>query len=407
VPGGGVAAIVLLAGLVSTRAQEAVPPHAAAFHKAAVVVDTHVDTTQRLVSHEGGFDLGVRHADGSVDIPRLREGGLDAVFFSIWTQGTVTGPQGALQALQQIDRVLEAVRQHPADLVLATSVADVRRAHAEGRIAALLGLEGGHMLADDLGILRTYARLGVRYVTLTHNYNTSWADASQDAPTHGGLTPLGRDIVREMNRLGVMVDVSHVADTTFNDVIATSAAPVLASHSSCRAISSHVRNMSDDQIRALAKNGGVMMINYNMDFLSQEFSDAARPTKAEADAEIARVCRKDDEECAMLTGARLDREWITAGRLPPVTWETILDHVDHVVKVAGVDHVGLGSDFDGASMPVGMDDASMLPKITAGLLARGYAGGDVKKILGENLLRVMGAVERVAAQSATAGSPGR
>ena len=406
-PGGAVATIVLFAGLVSTRAQEAVPPHAAALHKAAIIVDTHVDTTQRLVSHEGGFDLGVRHADGSVDIPRLREGGLDAVFFSIWTQGTVTGPQGAFQAMQQIDRVLEAVRQHPADLVLATSVADIRRAHAEGRIAALLGLEGGHMLADDLGVLRTYARLGVRYVTLTHNYNTSWADASQDAPKHGGLTPLGRDIVREMNRLGVMVDVSHVADTTFNDVIATSAAPVLASHSSCRVISSHVRNMSDDQIRALAKNGGVMMINYNMDFLSQEFNDAARPTKAEADAEIARRCRAGDEECAMLTGARLDREWIAAGRLPRVTWDKILDHVDHVVKVAGVDHVGLGSDFDGASMPAGMDDASMLPKITAGLLARGYADGDVKKILGENLLRVMGAVERVAAQSARAGGPGR
>jgi membrane dipeptidase len=260
-------------------------------------------------------------------------------------------------------------------------------------------VEGGHMIADDLALLRTYARLGVRYLTLTHNYNTSWADASQDTPKHCGLTPFGREVVRELNGLGVMVDISHVADTTFNDVIATSAAPVLASHSSCRAISSHVRNMSDDQIRALAKNGGVMMINYNMDFLSQEFNDAAKPTKAEADAEIARVCRKDDEECAMLTGARLDREWIKAGRLPPVTWEKILDHVDHVVKVAGVDHVGLGSDFDGASMPIGMDDASMLPKITAGLLVRGYSEGDVRKILGENLLRVMGEVERVAART--------
>jgi membrane dipeptidase len=185
-----------------------------------------------------------------------------------------------------------------------------------------------------------------------------------------------------------------VADTTFNDVIATTTAPVIASHSSCRAISSHVRNVSDDQIRALAKNGGVVMINYNMDFLSQEFNDAAKPTKAEADAQVARTCRKDDEECAMLTGARLDREWISAGRLPPVTWERILDHIDHVVKVGGIDHVGLGSDFDGASMPIGMDDASMLPKITAGLLARGYGDGDVKKILGENLLRVMGEVER-------------
>jgi membrane dipeptidase len=397
-PGAAVAVAVLAGTSTSPRAQETLPPRAVSLHKAAIVVDTHADTTQRLINHQGGFDLGVRHADGSIDIPRMREGGLDALFFSIWTEGTVTGAEGAFQALRQIDRVVEAVRQHPADLVLATTVADIRRAHEQGRIAALLGLEGGHMLADDLAVLRTFARLGVRYVTLTHNYDTSWADASQDAPRHGGLTPFGRDVVREMNRLGVMVDISHVADTTFNDVLATTAAPVIASHSSCRALSSHVRNMSDDMIRALARNGGVMMINYHMGFLDEAFYQASKALQGEKDAEIARACRTDDDECKTMADARIDRQWIEAGRLPAVKWERILDHIDHAVKVGGVDHVGLGSDFDGASMPIGMEDASMLPKITAGLLARGYSEGDVRKILGENLLRVMGEVERVAAQ---------
>ncbi len=243
-------------------------------------------------------------------------------------------------------------------------------------------------------MLRTYARLGVRYMTLTHNGNTSWADASRAKPAHGGLSDFGKDVVREMNRLGVMVDVSHVSDEAFADVLEVTTAPVIASHSSCRAVANHPRNMSDDMLRALAKNGGVVMINYYAAFLSQAFGDALGSVAAEVDAALAK-CAKGNEACTIMAEDRVNKALMLEGRLPKVSWEAILDHIDHAVKVAGIEHVGLGSDFDGASMPIGMEDVSMLPAITRGLLARGYSDGDVQKILGENLLRVMGEVEAV------------
>src|SRR5215470_10864905 len=243
-------------------------------HQRAVVVDTHDDTTQRLLTDKM-FDIAARNSTGSIDIPRMREGGLDALFFSIWVTGDVTGPQAVKAALQQIDRVREAVRRHPNDLVLATTAADIRRAAADHKIAALMGVEGGHMIDEDLGVLRQFVALGVRYLTLTHSLNTTWADSSGDKPAHNGLTPFGKEVVRELNRLGVMVDISHVADKTFYDAIETTKAPVIASHSSSRVISNHPRNMTDDMLRALAKNGGVVMINYHAAFLSEEFRVAS------------------------------------------------------------------------------------------------------------------------------------
>jgi membrane dipeptidase len=373
-----------------------ISPQALRLHRRALVLDTHIDTPQRLV-FEKSFDLAVRHTNGHVDVPRMREGGLDAAFFSVWFPGTVTGPPAVRRALAIIDAVRETVRANGKSLMLARSAADVRAAAAEGRIAILLGMEGGHMIDDDLSVLRTFAALGVRYLTLTHSRHTNWADSSGQTPAlHGGLTPFGREVVRELNRLGVMVDISHVADTTFEQALAVSRAPMIASHSSCRAISNHARNMTDDMLRALAAKGGVVMINYHVPFLGEAFrTGALAPAIVGETAATNKACG-DDEACAILKVDALNRSYMQSGALPRVTWEAILDHIDHAVKVAGIDHVGLGSDFDGATMPMGMDDVSQLPRITDGLLKRGYSEADVEKILGGNFLRVMERVEALA-----------
>ncbi len=362
-------------------------------HFRSIVIDTHDDTTQRLLDPK--FDLGVRHADGSIDIPRMREGGLGGIFFSIYIPGSITGPEAVKRALDQIDAVRQTVARHPSDLMLAVTADDVRRAHREGKIAALMGVEGGHMIANDLGVLRSYAALGVRYMTLTHMLNTDWADSSTDKPAHNGLTDFGKDVVREMNRLGVMVDISHVADKTFYDGLEVSQAPLIASHSSCRALCNAARNMTDDMIKALAAKGGVIQINYHMGFLDQKFRDveAAHPEiEKEIEAETKKRCGTD-ESCELVEGDKVLREYVEKGKLPRVEWTEIIEHIDHAVKLVGADHVGLGSDFDGANMPFGMEDATDLPQITEALLAKGYSDGDIQKILGGNTLRVMEAVE--------------
>jgi membrane dipeptidase len=253
------------------------------------------------------------------------------------------------------------------------------------------------MINDDLGQLRKYAAAGVRYLTLTHFKNNNWADSSTDKPAHNGLTPFGKDVVRELNTLGMMVDISHVADKTFYDVLALTRAPVIASHSSCRAIANHPRNMTDDMLRALAKNGGVVMINYHVAFLSEEFRVASEKKSGTVDVAMAAMSKKcgGNEACTTMESERLDHEAMAKGELPMVTWEKIIEHIDHAVKVAGADHVGLGSDFDGATMPFGMEDASKLPKITEALIKKGYTEQEVTKILGGNILRVMEQVERI------------
>jgi membrane dipeptidase len=362
-------------------------------HFSSIVVDTHDDTTQRFL--DGKFDLGPRDASGSIDIPRMKEGGLSAIFFSIWMPSKVTGPEAVKRALVQIDAVREQVRKHPGDLVLATTAEEVRGAHKQGKIAALMGVEGGHMIASDLGVLRSYAALGVRYMTLTHSGNDEWADSSTDTPAHNGLTDFGKDVVREMNRLGVIVDISHVSDKTFYDALGVSKAPLFASHSSCRAICNAPRNMTDEMIKALAAKGGVIQINYHVGFLSQEFRNASTPDLAKQIDEEAKKRCGDNEGCQLIESDKVTREFVAQGQLPRVDWTKIIEHIDHAVKIAGSDHVGLGSDFDGANMPFGMEDASKLPQITEALLRKGYSEGDIKKILGENTLRVMTEVERV------------
>jgi len=397
-----VCALAAVPVLVSTQrasqpAETGVSARAKQVHDAAIVIDSHDDTTQRLL-FEKNFDIGARHQNGNIDVPRMREGGLDALFFSIWVPSDVTGPPAVKRAMDLIDAVHEAVRTHPKDLVLATTAADIRKAAADHKIAALMGMEGGHMIDDDLRLLRDYAALGVRYLTLTHFKNNNWADSSTDKPAHNGLTPFGKDVVRELNRLGVMVDISHVADKTFYDALEVTRAPVIASHSSCRAIANHPRNMTDDMLRALAKNGGVVMINYEVSFLSEEYRVASEKQNGDVVTALAAMSKKcgGDEACSTLENARINTEAMKSGKLPKVQWEKIIEHIDHAVKVAGVDHVGLGSDFDGATMPLGLEDASKLPKITDALLKKGYSEQDVTKILCGNILRVMEAVERTA-----------
>jgi membrane dipeptidase len=377
-------------------AQSEISPEARELHFRSLVIDTHTDTTQRFLS--GDFDLGARHADGSVDIPRMREGGLGAIFFAVWIKGTITGRVAVEKALAQIEAIRRQVALHPNDLAAAKTACDIRRARVAGKISVLTAVEGGQMMNSDLGVLREFAALGVSYMTLTHVQNTEWADASTAKPAHNGLSDFGKQAIKEMNRLGMMVDVSHVSDKTVCDVLAASEAPVFASHSSCKALCMTPRNLSDEMMEALAAKGGVIQINFHMGFLSQEFRDAekAQPELGKyVDTEAVRRCGENDA-CQIIESDKIIRAFVAEGKLPRVEWPLIVDHIDHAVKVVGIDHVGLGSDFDGAEMPYGMEDASCLPRITEALLQRGYSETDVEKILGGNMLRLMQDVEAAA-----------
>jgi membrane dipeptidase len=365
-------------------------------HFSSIVVDTHDDTTQRLLDPK--FNLGARHTDGSIDIPRMREGGLDAIFFSIWIPGSVTGPTAVRRAEDQIAAVRQAVARDPNDLALCTTADEIRAAKKSKKIAVLMGVEGGHMINNSLATLDQFFTLGVRYMTLTHTVNTEWADSSGDKPAHDGLTPFGKQVVAEMNKLGMMVDISHVADKTFYDVLAVSEAPVIASHSSCRALCTAPRDMTDEMIKALAAKGGVIQINYHVGFLSQKFQDASKANPElgkQIEVEAKKRCA-GNEACELIEADKITRDYVAQGKLPRVEWTEIIDHIDHAVKLVGADHVGLGSDFDGADMPYGMEDATHLPQITNALLAKGYSPADIQKILGGNTLRLMQDVEAVA-----------
>jgi len=380
--------------IVPARADE-IAERARKLHFSSIVLDTHDDTTQRFFSKD--FDIAKRNADGSIDIPRMREGGMNAIFFSIWIDGRVMGPPAIQKALDQIDAVHENVRRNSKDMVFCRTADDVRRAHAQGKIAALMGVEGGHMIGNDIRMVRIFGDLGVRYMTLSHFYNDEWADSSTDKPAHNGLTDYGKDIVREMNRQGIMVDISHVSDKTFYDALEVSKSPLMASHSSCRALCNHVRDMSDDMIKALAAKGGVIQINYEVSFIDQAYKDASDKLSGGVVAifdQLKKECG-DDEACMGKKMNEMHDKAVADGKLPHVSWERIIDHIDHAVKLVGADHVGLGSDFDGASMPEGMEDASKLPKITEALMRRGYKDEDIRKILGGNLLRVMEQNEKV------------
>jgi membrane dipeptidase len=385
----------IAAPMVHRTAADDIAERARKLHFSSIVIDTHDDTTQRFFSQD--YDLGKRNPTGHVDIPRMQEGGMNGIFFSIWIDGKIMGPPAVEKALDQMDAVHENVKKNSNAMVFARTAEEVRRAHAQGKIAALMGVEGGHMIGNDIRMVRIFADLGVRYITLSHFYNTEWSDSSTDKPAHNGLTDFGKDVVREMNRQGIMVDISHVSDKTFYDALEISKAPLIASHSSCRALCNHVRDMSDDMIKALGAKGGVIQINYEKSFIDQAYKDAYDKETGGVAAHFAELTKdcNNDEDCISKKMAALEMKLTAEGKLPHVSWERIIDHIDHAVKLVGADHVGLGSDFDGADMPEGMEDCSKLPKITEALLRKGYSEADIRKILGENTLRVMEQAERV------------
>ena len=399
----------------SGQADDALANRARALHASALVMDAHIDTTLRLTRADWDFTREHQpfpagtssHPEsqsqlGHADLPRIRKGGLDALFFGVVVRhatdsgesGPITGPRAVHDALVQVAAVHKLGGDLPKDVAFCTTADDVRKAHAQERIAALVSLEGGHMINNSLPLLRTFARLGVRYMTLTHFFHTDWADSSGEPPRHNGLTEFGKQIVREMNRLGMIVDISHVSDQTFRDALDVSLAPMIASHSSSRALAGHVRNMSDEMIRSLGAKGGVVAVNFHVTYLDQARHDYQTRIQPLWDRLVPTYPGEQHEA----------RRWEAIakafGPRPAVSWERIVDHIDRVVRLAGPDHVALGSDFDGAAMPEGMEDVSRLPRITEALLRKGYRDSDVRKILGGNLLRVMEEAERVAGRVA-------
>lgn len=370
--------------------------------KDAIMIDGHADTPQRFVDEGWEFDAALD--GGHLNLESARQGGLAAEFFAIWVQPAEWRGRYAHRTLQLIDGVYEQLRRHPRELALGLCADDVRRAHEERKFCMLLGIEGGHSIENSLALLRVYHRLGVRYMTLTWANSNEWADSSGDVDDasvahHNGLTQFGRDVVREMNRLGMMVDVSHVSDKTFWDVMETTRAPVIASHSSARALASAPRNMTDEQLRAVATSDGIAMVNFYASFVDDAWREAWSATSAERETlteEAAVEYRRRGEPVPYSVALKVDREYFAAhaATLKRPSFERVVDHIDHVAKVAGIDHVGIGTDFDGFGiLPEGLESAADLPKIYAALMGRGYTGAQMRKILGENLLRVMDAVE--------------
>src|SRR5258706_3595716 len=398
--------LLLLASLLTAYSQDASPTvstKARQIHESALVVDTHADTPQRFLDEN--FDIGSTDPKdhGHLSLDKAKAGNLRSEFFSIWVEPETNQGHYARHTLDLIDSVYEQAARHPDRMVMALSTVDIERARKEKKLAALMGIEGGHSIENDVRVLRDFYRLGIRYMTLSWSNTNEWADSSGDINNpkiehHNGLTDGGKQIVLEMNRLGMLVDISHVADKTFYDTIAVTKAPVIASHSSARALTNHPRNMTDDMLRAVAKNGGVVQVNFYNAFIDENYRKAAEAQVKDRDAAVKAYTDKlkaEGKTVTYLDADRIEREW--AAKIPRPPLSSLIDHIDHIAKVAGIDHVGLGSDFDGVSgaTPQGIDSAADLPKITQALLDRGYSANDIRKILGGNLLRVFREAERV------------
>ncbi|MGI8744974.1 MAG: dipeptidase [Bryobacteraceae bacterium] len=357
---------------------------ALAIQAQTIGIDTHLDVAQRVLIE--GVDLANRLPDGQVDIPRLREGGMNAPFFALWVPTFYKGSEAVRRTLDLRDAMQGLLDKHPDLIELATTAAGIERITKAHKIAAILSLEGGHQIDDDLRVLRMYQRMGIRAMTLTHFRNNNWADSSTDKPEHNGLTDFGKQVVREMNRIGMIVDISHVSDKTFYDAVAVSTKPVLATHSSCRALTDVPRDMTDDMLRALARNGGVISINFYPGFINAKDAEAGR-----------KLIQQQSAHEPDVMGAALDEYAKKAyfdelRRMKPAnaTIDDVVAHIDHAVKVAGIDHVGIGSDFDGIdSVPKGLEDISKMPKLAAALKQKGYSDADIRKIWGGNVLRLI------------------
>jgi membrane dipeptidase len=371
-------------------------------HASAIVIDAHADTPQRFVDERWNFTDPLN--GGMLNYDSAKQGNLDAQFFSIWVDpNQYAANASARRTLELIDGTLEQVRKAPDKLQLCTSSDDILTAHKQGKFAVLMGIEGGHSIEDSLGLLRDYYRLGVRYMTLTWSNTNNWADSSGDIddPTiqhHDGLTPFGKDVVREMNRLGMMVDISHVSDKTFWDTIATTSTPVIASHSSARALTNAPRNLTDEMLLAMKKNNGVVMVNFFPAFIDENWRKAwaaQAPERKKAQDALEAEYKAKGLPVPYTASDKIDREF--AAKIGRAPFNSLIDHFDHVIKIAGIDHVGIGTDFDGIPVPPdGIDSAADLPKITAALMARGYTAEDMHKLLGGNLLRVFREVQAAA-----------
>jgi membrane dipeptidase len=391
------------------RPGETLEERATRLHRQAIIVDGHNDIPSVLLGSD--FDLGAKSTRTHTDLARMKAGGITGEFFSIYVEGelaekpTVRGGGALRRAIDLIDVTYRQVERRPAELVLATSAADIRRAKREGKIAVLMGVEGGHAIENSLGALRTLYRLGCRYMTLTHSNTNEWADSSgfngPPVVRHHGLAPFGEEVVHEMQRVGMLVDISHVSDETFWAVMKVAKAPVIASHSSSRAVADHRRNMTDDMLRGLAKNGGVAMVNFWSMFLSNEYGAAAKKWFEKNGKAFGELRARYHDDFLGFHEA-LEKLRAQGEPLPKVPFSVLIDHIDHMVQVAGVDHVGLGSDFDGVdALPEGLTGIDGLPKITLELVKRGYKDEDILKILGGNFLRVMESAEAYARSTAT------
>jgi len=377
----------------------------AAIHQSALIVDTHADTPQRFLDEN--FDLGQNTpvTEGHIDLDKIKQGNLGAEFFSIWVEPEFKGHY-AQRAMDLIDSVYQQAARHPDKITMAFSADDIARAHDQQKFAALMGIEGGHAIENDMRLLRDFYRVGVRYMTLTWSNTNEWADSSGDIQDpnikhHNGMTDFGKDVVREMNRMGMIVDISHVSDATFYQALLVSQAPVIASHSSSRELTNQPRNMTDDMLRAMTNNGGVVMVNFYSAFIDENYRKASSdPEKIkQRDAEVAAYKKAhpqaDGSPVTYDETAAIEKKWAAQFPRPPL--KSLIDHIDHVAKIAGIDHVGLGSDFDGVtSLPEGIDSVVDLPKITQALYQRGYTREQILKILGGNFMRVMREVEATA-----------
>ncbi len=386
-------AISLLSAPCAVEAQDA----ATRLHKSVPLIDGHNDLPwqyrEKVKRKFSELDVSKPQPQLMTDIARLREGGVGAQFWSVYVPADFEGADAVPATLEQIDVVYELVRLHPLAFEVALTADDVERVFAAGKIASMIGMEGGHSIASSLATLRMFHRLGARYMTLTHSRNTPWADSATDDPVHSGLTEFGREVVREMNWLGMLVDLSHVSPATMHDALDAAAAPVIFSHSSARALCDHPRNVPDEVLKRLPANGAVVMVTFVPSFVSQ----AVRDHDQRRDAERKRL--------RGLPGSTEDgvteslRAWDRANPAPRATLAQVADHIDHIRRVAGIDHLGLGSDFDGiTSVPQGLEDVSKFPDLTRELLSRGYGDEDVQKVLGRNLLRVMRSVEETSAR---------
>ena len=363
-------------------------------HYSSLVVDTHSDSLAWPTRH--GIDIGQPQDETHMDLPRMKEGNQNVQFFACFAAPSWIEKKRVVQVtLDYMDSFHTLMRSYPEQIEQATTADDVRRITDAGKLVGILCVEGGHSIDDDLGILRMYHHLGTRYMTLTWNNTNNWADGVLGEPRHGGLNHFGKEVVREMNRLGMLVDISHVAPATFWDAIATTTKPVIASHSSAKAICAAPRNLDDDQIKAVANNGGVIGVNYEITFVGESYRVAKNAVDDEKAEEIKRAEKDHPAGSHGLSNSLRDideRYDEKVAELSKPHYTEIVDHIDHMVSVAGIEHVGLGSDFDGATMPEGMEDCTKVPLITDALVSRGYSEGDIRKVLGENFMRVMGEV---------------